>query len=430
MSTAEMSLWEKYKKIPILKKIFVGLVAGVLWGVFLPEYANYVAPIGTIFIDLIKMIVIPLVFSTLIVGMNSLQSGQEASRVGFKTLVTFTITSLIAISVGLFLSTVINTGAMVDGLTLKQAATYHDVKVAPPFIDVIIAMIPTNIVSSMAKGQMLPIIVFSVMFGLAMNSLKGKVDVLYTAISEMAKTSIKLIQIIMRLAPYGVFGLLAKSIAAHGISVLMPLLGFAGIVYLAYFVQICLVYPALLMAFRLNPWSYLSALRELVAISYSTSSSSASLPVTMRTAVDKLGVPPAIASFILPLGATINMDGTSMYLGMFTVFVAQLYGVDLTVADYLLALGTIYIAGVGVAGVPGASIIMMPVILGALHLPIEAIGIILAVDRLLDMGRTVVNVSGDVFTSCVVAHTEGSLDMQTYNNHPEPEDVEIVIHPK
>jgi Na+/H+-dicarboxylate symporter len=303
-----------------------------------------------------------------------------------------------------------------DGLNLATETTFQ-AKEAPSLSDVIVNMFPSNPINSMAQGNMLQIIVFAVLFGIAM-AMTGNAGKRLTAIFEDINTVImRLVTIIMNLAPYGVYVLMAKLFSTIGGDTILSLAKYFFLVFGVLILHGLVTYSVLLKVLAgLNPFILLKKMRDAALFAFSTSSSSATLPVTMETAKNKLGVGNSVSSFTLPLGATINMDGTAIMQGVATVFIAQVYAVDLSLGDYMMVVLTATLASIGTAGVPGVGLIMLAMVLQQVNLPVEGIALIIGVDRLLDMTRTAVNITGDCMVSCVVAKSEGALDEDIYND--------------
>lgn len=368
---------------------------------------------GKIFVNCLKMMVVPLVFVSLVCGICSLSDTTKLGRLGGKSIGLYIFTTGIAITIAITLALVIAPG---EGANLVQSAT-QETKEAPTLSQTIINMFPTNPISAMAEGNMLQIIVFAILFGIAM-VLTGKPGERLTSIFEDLNTvNLRLVTILMNLAPYGVFCLVGKLAATIEIGVILQLGKYFSVVMLALFVHALVTYPTILtLLARLNPLMLLRKMKNTALFAFSTSSSSATLPITLETATKKLGVNNSVGSFTVPLGATINMDGTAIMQGVATVFIAQAYNIDLSLADYLMVILTATLASVGTAGVPGVGLIMLAMVLQQVNLPLEAIGLIMGVDRLLDMTRTAVNVIGDCMVSCVVAKSEGEFDEAVFND--------------
>lgn len=368
---------------------------------------------GQIFVNSLKMLVVPLVFISLVCGTCSLSDPKKLGRLGGKSIGLYLLTTAIAITIAMTLALAINPG---EGINMPTTATF-DAKQAPTLVDVIINMFPTNPINAMSSGNMLQVIVFALLFGIAM-ALSGDAGKRLTAVFEDLNTIIlKLVTILMNIAPYGVFFLMAKLFSYIEGDLIVKLIFYFGTVLLALFVHALIVYPTLLKTFTgLNPAIFLNKIKELSIFAFSTSSSSATMPVTLETATKKLGADNKVASFTVPLGATINMDGTAIMQGVATVFIAQVFAVDLSFTDYLMVILTATLASVGTAGVPGVGLIMLAMVLNQVGLPVEGIAIIIGVDRLLDMTRTAVNVTGDCMVTCIVAKSEGEFDEAIFND--------------
>ncbi|NVK24415.1 MAG: dicarboxylate/amino acid:cation symporter [Gammaproteobacteria bacterium] len=424
------------QKLGLTARILIGMFSGILLGVLLQELfgesGDLVIPLGftalsikdflvdgvfhvggSIFVASLKMIVVPLVFVSLVVGTCSLNDTSKLARLGGKSIGLYLITTAIAITLAIVFALIVAPG---EGVNIATEASYT-AKEAPGFAQVLINMFPTNPISSMAEGKMLQVIVFALLFGVAM-ALAGKAGERLTALFEDLNTVImRLVVILMNLAPYGVFCLLAKLFSQLDYAAFGSLLKYFFLVIFVLLLHGLVVYGTLLKALTgLNPVMFYKKMREAAMFAFSTSSSGATLPVTMETATKKLGVKNSIASFTLPLGATLNMDGTAIMQGVATVFIAQFFGVTLGVSDYLMVVLTATLASIGTAAVPGVGLIMLAMVLQQVGLPVEGIALIIGVDRLLDMTRTAVNVTGDCMVSCVVATSEKEFNHDTFNN--------------
>jgi len=389
-------------------RIFIGLILGVVAGMGLgpggvPFAKAWIAPFGTIFMNMIKMIIVPLVLSSLVIGVCGLGDVKKIGRIGGITVFYYLITTAVAIVIGLILGTVVVPGA---GLSIpsnvKTAA-----KAAPPIMDVISGIFPTNPVQAMVKADMLQIIVFALFLGVGIIAVGDRAKPLYNFFDGLAEVSYKIVGYIMVFAPIGVFGLICPVVAANGPAVLLPLLKVILCVYVGCFLHAIIVYGGLLSIIgKLNPMKFFKAVFPAQMIAFTSCSSSGTLPVTMECTQTGLGVAKEIASFVLPLGATINMDGTALYQGVCALFIAQVYGVDLSAAQYATIIVTGTLASIGTAGVPGAGFIMLTMILTAIGLPLEGSALIAGIDRVLDMPRTCVNITGDCCVAYIVDKSE------------------------
>jgi Na+/H+-dicarboxylate symporters len=398
---------EDRKKVPLIWKIAIGFVLGILAGAVLKDKAQVLAPIGKIFITLLKMLIVPLVFSSLVVGTASLGDPRKLGRIGAKTIGLYLVTTAIAIVIGLVLGNVLQPGS---GMALSVDTSGFKAPVPPSIIDVLLGIFPDNIAKSLTEANMLQIIVFALFFGVSavLAGEKGKPVIAF--MDSVAEAMYKLTGIVMAFAPYGVFALIATTVAKYGLSVLAPFAKVILAVYLGCFLHALLVYSGLIMlVVKKSPLWYFSGVKESMLTAFVTRSSSATLPVTMRVAQENLGVSESISSFVLPLGATINMDGTALYQGVCALFIAQAYGLPLSMGAQVGIILTATLASIGTAGVPGAGLIMLTLVLTTVGLPIEGVALVAGIDAVLDMARTAINVTGDSCVAAVVAKTEGEL---------------------
>lgn len=424
------------KSLSLTSRIFVSMITGILTGVLLQllfgDSGDFTinifgltlsthsflidgvfTVIGEIFIASLKMMVVPLVLVSLVCGTASLSEPSQLGRLSAKSIALYIGTTAIAITLAISIALLVSPGA---GAELTSNAQYVT-KEAPSLAQVIIDMVPTNPINAMANANMLQLIVFALLLGIAMAMSKEAGKRLASVFEDLNSVILRLITMLMNIAPIGVFALMAKLFADISITTIFSLFKYFGLVLMVLFIHGLLVYPTLLKLFTgLSPLNLLQKMREAVIFAFSTSSSSATLPVTMATARTKLGVENTVSSFTIPLGATINMDGTAIMQGCATVFIAQIYGVDLSVSDYLLVIITATLASVGTAGVPSAGLVMLAMVLQQVNLPVEGIALIIGVDRLLDMTRTAVNITGDCTVACIVARSEGKLDQAVFND--------------
>ncbi|RZM84022.1 dicarboxylate/amino acid:cation symporter [Pseudoalteromonas rubra] len=432
------------KKMSLTTRIMLGMVLGVILGLLIqtilgdkPEVAIplglFDLPIkgffvdglfhigGQIFIASLKMLVVPLVFISLVVGTCSLSDPKKLGRLGGKSILLYLSTTAIAITVAISLALLVSPGG---GVAIPTTATF-DAQQAPTLAQVIIGMFPTNPINAMASGKMLQVIVFALLFGIAM-ALSGDAGKRCAKVFEDLNTVVlKLVTLLMNLAPYGVFCLMAKLFTTIEMDLIVELGKYFLVVVAALLIHAFVNYSIMLKVLTgLSPLTFLAKMKDACMFAFSTSSSSATMPVTLETATKKLGAHNSVASFTVPLGATINMDGTAIMQGVATVFIAQVFAVDLTLSDYLMVILTATLASVGTAGVPGVGLIMLAMVLNQVGLPVEGIAIIMGVDRLLDMTRTAVNVTGDCMVTCVVAKSEGELDIDVFNDADAAKDLE------
>jgi len=369
--------------------------------------------VGKIFVASLKVLVVPLVLVSLVCGAASLGSGKQLGRLGAKTVTLYLITTAVAISLAMLFALMFEPGV---GANLT-AQTSVNINQASSFAQVMIDIFPTNPIAAMADGKMLQIIVFALLLGVAINHSGEAGKRLGSNFEDWNTVILNLVTMLMKVAPYGVFALLFTLFAKQGIGAIAELSVYFFTVVLVLLIQALVIYPSLLTTLaRLHPITFLKKMRNVQLFAFSTSSSNATLPVTMRTTEQRLGVDNRTASFCLPLGATLNMDGTAIMQGVATVFIAQAYGIDLTTADFLTVIATATLASIGTAGVPGVGLVMLSMVLTQVGLPVEGIALIIGVDRLLDMMRTAVNVTGDAAVSCIVAKSENQLDEQVFND--------------
>lgn len=372
---------------------------------------------GDLFITIMKMVVVPIVFVSLICGSTGLANPRKLGRIGAKTLGLYLFTTAIAITIGLTLATMLHIGH--DSQHAAIEATYK-VSKAPSLMETLANIVPANPLQAMVRGEMLQIIFFALVFGIAIANSGEPGQRLGSFFHDVNAALIKLIHIIMLLAPYGVFCLIAKLFAVQGFDLIISLLGYFFVVLLALLIHLLVVNTIMIRVFvGLNPLLFFRKMFSAMLFAFSTSSSNASLPVVLSTVRDKLGVDHSIASFTVPLGATINMDGTAIMQGVATVFIAHMFGIPITLTGYITIILMATLASIGTAGVPGVGLITLAMVLQQVGLPVEGIAVIIGVDRLLDMARTAVNITGDSAISCVVAKSEGSLNVDTFNDRSE-----------
>ena len=389
-------------------KILIGLGLGVLAGLGsgaegLPFMKAWIAPFGSIFLNLIKMIIVPLVFASLIVGVSGLGDARKIGRIGTKTIAYYLGTTAFAIVLGLALGTLVQPGL---GLTMPGGEVKAAAKAAPPLMKVIVDIFPSNPLDSMLKANMLQIIVFALFLGGGIAVAGEKGQPAYKFFDALAEAGYAVVGMIMKFAPIGVFALIAPVVAANGPSVLLPLLKVIICVYLGCFLHAAVVYGSMLKFIgNYSPVEFFKNILPAQLVAFSTCSSSATLPVNMEC-VQKMGVSKEVSSFVLPLGATINMDGTALYQGVCALFVAQIYGIDLTSAQMMTIILTGTLASIGTAGVPGAGLIMLTLVLQSVGLPLEGVALVAGIDRVLDMPRTTVNITGDAVVAYLVDKSE------------------------
>ena len=387
--------------ISLVLSVVVGLMAGVEG---LPFIKWWIAPIGTIFINLIKMVIVPIVFTSLVVGMTSLGDLKKLGRIGIKTIFIYLFTTAIAIIIGFAVAGIIHPGIGLE-MTAGDAVK---VKEAPSIMQVLVAMVPTNPVASMAKADILPIIIFALFVGVGILQVGGKKSqLLIDWFDAAAEVSYKIINMVMQFAPIGVFCLLLPVVAENGPKVLLPLLSVIACMAFGSVIHAVAVYSSMARIWgNTSPLKFFRGMSEAILIAFTTCSSAATLPINMKNCQEKLGCSRDITSFVLPLGATINMDGTAIYMGVCSLFIANVYGIDLTMAQMGMIVLTGTLASIGTAGVPGAGLIMLSMVLLSVGLPMEGLALVAGIDRILDMFRTTVNITGDAAVTCVINETE------------------------
>ncbi|MEG1824402.1 MAG: dicarboxylate/amino acid:cation symporter [Cloacibacillus sp.] len=402
------------RKMSLMTKIGIGFITGLILGFIIGPMAssssiltNVVLPvlelIGNIFLSFLKMLIVPLVFSSIIMGASSIGDPKVLGRIGLKTVALYLSTTVVAIIIGLILGNIIQPG---QGMAIEgvKAAT----KEAESIFSVILNMIPANPLMALVNGTMLQVIVFALFLGVAATLIgeKGKAFLSFNA--SLAEVMFKVTAIVMRMAPYGIFALIAVTAAKYGPSVLAPFAKVIVAVYLGCILQIVFVYSGLIATVvRKSPLWFFKGVREAMLAAYVTRTSSGVLPISMANVQNNLGVSEDVSSFVLPLGATINMDGTAIYQGVCALFVAQAFGIELGLTAQIGILITATLASIGTAGVPGAGLIMLSMVLSSAGLPLEGIGLVAGIDVVLDMARTCANVTGDMCVAAVVAKTEG-----------------------
>ncbi|RVU31130.1 dicarboxylate/amino acid:cation symporter [Neptunomonas marina] len=408
-----------WRSMALWKKILIGMVLGGIVGAVMGPDAEVLKPIGTLFINAIKMLIVPLVFCSLVVGVTSMQDTRKMGRIGLKSVVLYLGTTAVAISIGLGLATVLTPGAGLD-MAVTEAAPAA--KEAPTLVQTLLNMIPKNPISALAAGNILQIIVFALGLGVALTLCGEKAEPAIKVFESLAEAMYKLTELVMKLAPYGVFGLMAWVAGKYGMDILLPLIKVIAVAYIGSIIHVLVFYSGMVSVLgRLNPVRYLKGLVNPAAVAFTTTSSSGTLPATIKAAREEMGVSKGISSFVLPLGATINMDGTALYQGVCALFIAQAFGIDLAFSDYLLIIMTSTLASIGTAGVPGAGLIMLSLVLTTVGLPIEGLAIVAGIDRILDMARTSVNVCGDLMVSVLVGKSEDELDEAVYSKEPRQE---------
>ena len=413
------------KKISLTMKVLIGMLLGIIVGLafnlgglntdgsfintYIVDGVFYV--VGKMFINALKMLVVPLVFFSLICGVCGIGDIKTLGRVGTKSFSLYILTTAIAIATAITLAASFGIG---EGMNLTTSTEFSSVE-APPLTDVLIRIVPTNPIKTMANGDMLPLIFYSILAGISLLMVGKKASGLVESAEIVNEVMMKMVTIVMSVAPYAVFALIAKSMAELGLELLAQLATYVLVLVTALLLHLFGTLMIVLKVFSgLNPLIFIKKIRNAQIFAFSTASSNATIPVTLRTITERLGVNNAIAAFTVPFGATINMDGTAIMQGVATVFIANVYGIDLGITGYLTVIFMSVLASIGTAGVPGVGLIMLSMVFSQVGLPVEGIGLILGVDRLMDMIRTVVNVSGDAVVSTIIAKSEDKLDLAAY----------------
>ena len=400
-----MSGTREKKKLSLTTWIALGLVLGVIAGLAFqgaPDVATeYIKPFGTIYLNLIKMVVVPVVLLSIMQGIVSLQDVRKVGSIGVKTICFYLVTTAIAITLGLVLANVLQVGA---GYTISTEGLSYEAAEAPSLMDTIVNIFPSNFFQPLADATMLQVIVIALFFGFGIILAGEKGKLAKDLVDSCAEVSFKVMFIILKLSPIGVFALICHVVASNGPDVLLPLLKVILVAYAAYIIHMIVTYStAVKLASGMSPLKFFKGMSEPILFAFSSASSVGTLPFNMD-ATQQMGARKEVSSFVLPLGATINMDGTAIDQGVCAIFIAQIFGVDLTIAQQLTIILTATLASVGTAGVPGAGMIMLAMVLESVGLPLEGIALVAGIDRILDMGRTTVNITGDAAcTMCVDA---------------------------
>ncbi|OGT55095.1 MAG: sodium:dicarboxylate symporter [Gammaproteobacteria bacterium RIFCSPHIGHO2_12_FULL_41_15] len=405
-------------------RILIGMFAGVVIGLFL-KWLPY--PVvreffiddifqtgGKIFMAVINMLVVPIVFVSIVCGASALGDMKKLGRIGSKTLLLYLGTTVLSITIALAIAIPLNVG---HGMSLQHQGSLMLTQ-SQSFKQLLISLFPVNLIKAFHDGEMLQIIIFALFFGMTVALVGKKAKPVVHFFDAVNHILMRLMLLLMQLAPYGVLCLIAVLFVESGLQTIAHLVGYFFLVLFVLLLQLLGTYGSLLyFVARLNPITFFKKMKDVMLFAFSVSSSNATIPLNLKTVEEKLGVNSTIASFVIPLGATINMDGSAMMQGVATVFIANAYGIPLTLTDYLTVVLMAVVASIGAAGVPSVGLVTLAMVLKQVGLPIEGISLIIGVDRLLDMARTTVNVCGDAVISCLVAKGEKSLDEKTFNSH-------------
>ena len=419
---------QKKKKISLTTMIFIALLAGALAGVIINYLipSNYVVDdiivqgvfyiVGQGFIRLMRMLVVPLVFCSIVCGSMAVGDTKKLGSVGVKTLIFYLCTTALAITVALSIANIFNPGKGLDMSQIQVTSTVSETTQSMSMTETLLDIIPVNIFNSLSEGNMLQIIVFALILGVILANMGDRVDIVKNFFGQFNDIMMEMTMMVMSLAPIGVFSLIARTFATIGFSAFVPLAKYMIAVLIALAIQCFGVYQILLKLFTgLNPVKFIRKFFPVMAFAFSTATSNATIPLSIDTLYKKMGVSKKISSFTIPLGATINMDGTSIMQGVAVMFAAQAFGIQLTPMDYITVIGTATLASIGTAGIPSVGLVTLTMVFNSVGLPVEAIGIIMGIDRILDMARTAVNITGDAVCTTIVACQNGAVDKEVFN---------------
>ena len=425
------------KKLSLTTKIFIALIVGALCGVLL----HYIVPnssfkqnflieglfyiVGNGFLRLMQMLVVPLVFCSLVCGASAIGDTKTLGKVGIKTIGFYLVTTALAITVALSVGKVVNPGIGLDISAIEQGeATIAE---STGLADTLLNIIPKNPIQGLAEGNMLQIILFAIIVGIILAKLGSKVEIVSKFFSQFNDVMMEMTMMVMKVAPYGVFCLIARTFANIGFDAFIPMLKYMFSVFFALALQCFVVYMLLLKGFTgLNPIKFIKKFAPVMGFAFSTATSNATIPMSIDTLSKKVGVNKKISSFTIPLGATINMDGTAIMQGVAVIFVAQAFNINLDMMDYITVIATATLASIGTAGVPGVGLITLSMVFNSIGLPVEGIALIMGIDRILDMTRTAVNITGDAVCTTIVACQNGELNKEVFNNNIE-DDKDVVL---
>jgi Na+/H+-dicarboxylate symporter len=409
-----MDLVSRWLRIPFWQRVLAGFVLGALAGwAFGPAAETWFGPLGTVYVTLIKMIAVPLVLFAVMNAVASLHGQTSVAALGGRTFAWFAVTAALAVCVGLGIGWLLQPGQGVTGLTM---AADYSVREIPSVVQVLLDVVPGNPFKALSEGKILQVIVFAGLVGFALVKLGDRTAALRKLVGESSEVMIQVTRFVLEMTPLGTFGLIAALVGAYGFEKLLPLGMFVFALYLACAVHIVFVYGGLLLSHGLNPVKFFRGAAPGMQVAFVSSSSFASMPAAIRSVTHNLGVDKSYASFAVPLGASIKMDGCgAIYPALTSLFVAQYFGLDLAPTQYLVILLASVLGSFGTAGVPGTAIVMVTLVLSAAGLPLEGIGYLVAIDRVLDMARTMTNVTGQMLVPVLVAKETGMIDMAVYN---------------
>jgi len=394
-------------------KVLIGLVLGVLFGLFVGEQFKLLSVMGKVFIDLLKMLVGLIVFSSIVTGICHINDPKKLGRIGIRTLIFYAVTTLIAITIGVVIAYIVHPGSGLSLIYDKESIQTGTLGL----LDFVASLIPSNPFASFAEGNIMQIIVFSILFAYAIILTGEKGKIVFSLIESLSDVMHHLTHFVMKFAPYGVFALIAVSVGSMGIKVVLPLMKFLACNYIACLIQICVVFSLILRFLAKVPvLPFFKGMKDAIVLAFSTGSSAATLPVSMECAREQLGVSEDISGFVLSLGSTINMNGAAIGLATASIFIAEVYGIELSALQIGIIVFTSFLSAVGTAGIPGAGVVMLSIVLNAVGLPLEGIAIVAGVDRIRDMISTVANILGDGVAAVYVAKKENRLDERLYNH--------------
>lgn len=420
---------DKKKKVGLTTKIFIALIAGAIFGVLL----HYVVPSGNFkdtilvegilyvvgqgFIKLMKMLVVPLVFCSLVCGSMSIGDTKKLGTVGVRTLAFYLATTALAVTVALTVGNILDPGIGLDMSAVQSNAAEVQTMEATSLTATLLNLIPDNPIGALASGNMLQIIVFALIVGIILAKLGERAETVSNFFTQFNDVMMEMTMMVMSLAPIGVFCLISRTFATIGFSAFIPLAKYMIGVMLALVIQCFVVYLGMLKIFTgLNPVKFIKNFFPVMAFAFSTATSNATIPMSIDTLAKKMGVSKKISSFTIPLGATINMDGTAIMQGVAVVFAAQAFGIELGIAEYITVIGTATLASIGTAGVPSVGLVTLTMVFNSVGLPVEAIGLIMGIDRILDMSRTAVNITGDAVCTTIVAKQNNAMDIKVFKD--------------
>ena len=427
------------QKMSVTSKILLWMISGLIVGSLINAFANEVMfiqdylvnglfhVIGTLFVNTLKMLVIPLVTFSLIAGVCGTTDVSTLGRIGIKAFLLFMLTTALAITLAITIAVIIGPGEGFDIKTVGQ--TELTIPVAPPLTQIITDIVPANPIAAYANGNMLQIMFFTILFAICILIIGERGRSIAQGAEKLNDVMMAIVSLVLHIAPIGIFALMAKTFSLQGWELILPMVSYFGVVALTLALHMTGTLMVLLKLLgRVSPLIFLKKMRTVQAFAFSTSSSNATIPITLRTVEKRLGVDNSTASFIVPFGTTINMDGTAIMQGVATVFIANVYGINLDISDYFTIIGMAVLASIGTVGIPGVGLVMLAMVFNQVGLPMEGIALIMGIDRLLDMMRTAVNVTGDAAITTIVAKAENKISMETFND-PDADQVEEIHLP-